>query len=503
MPEQVWIGLDLGTQGVRAVALTGDGDVLGREGSSFISRRRGSRHEQDPDRWWEAAAGCLQLLARRIPSGAVGGIAVASTSGTIVGLDAHGRPVSPGLMYDDARASSYWRQTVAAGPDLWPRLGYSPQPTWALTKICWLHENVADLRYVVHQADVVTRALVGGPVPTDSSTALKSGYDTQQSCWPVEVLDLLGLPLSLLPDVVGSGTVLGTVCAPAAALTGLPAGTPVIAGMTDGCAAQISSGAVAEGQWNSSLGTTLVLKGVSSQPARDPSGSVYSHLRPGGLWFTGGASSTGAGVLTRLFPGADLDELTASAAETTSFPACYPLAGRGERFPFLLPEATGFALLNRHVVSLSELVRRVGQVEAFGAVLSGVALVERLCLERMVSLGMSRPSAIRITGGGSTNTWWRQLRADVLGCRLEVPSLRGSAEGMAILASSVGSPLTQRAERMVRVVEDVEPMTTRQAGLTERFHELVDGLAARGWIDNDPALSRRRGTPHQEPWRTP
>ncbi|KPC84256.1 carbohydrate kinase, partial [Streptomyces sp. NRRL WC-3753] len=112
------------------------------------------------------------------------------------------------------------------------------------------------------------------------------------------------------------GTVLGTVCAAAAEATGLPEGTAIAAGMTDGCAAQIGAGALTPGAWNSVLGTTLVLKGVSPHLIRDPHGVVYCHRGPDGTWLPGGASSSGAGVLARHFTpenGDDLDALTAQA----------------------------------------------------------------------------------------------------------------------------------------------------------------------------------------------
>ena len=95
------------------------------------------------------------------------------------------------------------------------------------------------------------------------------------------------------------GTPLGGLDDEVAATTGLRAGTPVVAGMTDGCAAQIGAGAVAPGTWNAVLGTTLVLKGVTEDLLHDPTGTVYCHRGPqGGWWLPGGASSTGAGVPT-------------------------------------------------------------------------------------------------------------------------------------------------------------------------------------------------------------
>ena len=84
--------------------------------------------------------------------------------------------------------------------------------------------------------------------------------------------------------------------------------------MTDSCAAQISAGALEEGSWNSVIGTTLALKGVTPKLLRDPGGVVYCHRHPDGGWLPGGASSTGAGIIPEMFPDADLDDLNEGAA---------------------------------------------------------------------------------------------------------------------------------------------------------------------------------------------
>src|SRR5581483_4428230 len=131
-------------------------------------------------------------------------------------------------------------------------------------------------------ADYLAGRLTGGPVATDFSHALKTGYDLLGQDWPAAVLDQLGLPVAMLPEVVRPGTRLGSVAAAAAEHTGLVAGTPVLAGMTDGCAAQIAAGALTPGSWNSVLGTTLVLKGVTVERLADPGGAVYSHRHPDG-----------------------------------------------------------------------------------------------------------------------------------------------------------------------------------------------------------------------------
>ena len=286
------------------------------------------RHEQDPRDWWEAVAAASRAALAGVAPERVRGVATCATSGTIVLVDRDGEPLTPGLMYDDGRAGEQAE-----------RVGMSA--TWALPKLRWMLDEWPDRcagARLAHQADVVTRALTGHDVPSDSSHALKTGYDQEREAWPAD----LDLPDGLLAEVVRSGSRLGAVCARAADETGIPAGTPVIAGMTDGCAAQFAAGALRPGDWNSVLGTTLVLKGCSEQIVRDPGGVLYCHRAPDGAWLPGGASSSGAGVLAQRFGGRDLDELgrRAAAHDATSVLA-YPLVGRGERFPFAAADARG------------------------------------------------------------------------------------------------------------------------------------------------------------------
>jgi sugar (pentulose or hexulose) kinase len=279
MVDEIWIGLDLGTQSARALAASGTGDVLAAASRRLGGRRDGPTHEQDPAGWWEALSGACSEALARVDGRAVCGVACCSTSGTVLLVGADGRPAMPALMYDDARAADEARRVADAGAATWRTLGYRMQPTWGLPKLLWLldqGEAPAGAR-LAHQADVVNRRLAGTEVASDWSHALKSGYDLLAGAWPFAVLDELGIPASLMPAVAPPGSRIGEVCESAAAATGIPAGTPLLAGMTDGCAAQIAAGALGAGAWNSVLGTTLVLKGVTEELLCDPGGVVYSH----------------------------------------------------------------------------------------------------------------------------------------------------------------------------------------------------------------------------------
>jgi sugar (pentulose or hexulose) kinase len=479
-----WGGIDVGTQGVRVVLLGDDGRPVARGSAPLHSSRGpGRRHEQAPDAWWEAAVAALAQACAACDASDLAALAICSTSGTIALADRDGRAVTPGVMYDDDRGAPRVEQVVAAGGPLWEELGLRIQGSWALPKLVELlaqaRERGADperLR-LLHCADHLAAQLAGEPVATDASHALKSGYDALRERWPAEALAALDVPAAVLPPVVAPGTPIGTVCAAAAAQTGLPAGATIVAGMTDGCAGQIAAGALAPGRAVSVLGTTLVLKGVSERLLHDPHGAVYSHRAPGGRWLPGGASNVGAAALDRAFPGRDLAALdAAAAAHEPAGPLVYPLTARGERFPFHRPDAEGF-----------QLGEAAGEADLFAALLQGVAYVERIGVAALELLGAPVEGALALTGGATRSRYWCQLRADVLGRPVALPRDAEAAVGMALLAAAAGRSLEAIAAELLAAPETIDPRPDRAARFDARFGDFAEALLERGWLTPDLA----------------
>ncbi|MFC0039171.1 FGGY-family carbohydrate kinase [Actinomadura rayongensis] len=468
----VFLGVDVGTQGVRAVAVSRAGALAGHGAVPLTGSRDGPRHEQDPAAWWTASVEACRLALRSVPAGSVRAVAVDGTSGTILLTDRHGRPLTPALMYDDTRATAYVERVNEVGRAVWDSLGYRRMhAAWALPKLLWLLDRHPSGR-AAHPVDVVNRRLVGHAVPTDVNSALKTGAHTRDVRWPHEVLDALGVPASALPDLVRPGTVIGAVGAAGSAATGLPPGVPVVAGTTDGCAALLASGRVGAGSWNSALGTTLVLKGVTTDPVQDPSGIVYSHRGPDGGWLPGGASGAGGGVLARDFPGRDLAALDRRASlHEPARALAYPLTASGERFPFAAPSARGFVLGD------------FGPDDRYAALLQGVAYIERLCLDYLDLLGAPIDGALTFTGGATASPYWCSLRASILNRPVTLPTRPEPALGAAILAAWALSPthrLADVAAEMVRISATIDPHAPGRFDAT--YLQLVDELASRGWL---------------------
>ncbi|MGO2746985.1 FGGY-family carbohydrate kinase [Microbacterium sp.] len=495
MTESAWVGIDLGTQSVRAIVLDDDGRELAAASAPLHSSRVADRHEQDPQQWLVQAKKVLQKAVAELPPGYTPrAVAVSGTSGTLVPLDREtGSPRGPAVMYDDRRGAPHLERVAAAGAGLWQRLGYRMQASWGLPKLLELLDERADDGHSVigHQPDVVTSMLAGHRVASDLSSALKTGADLDSVSWPEGVLDSLGISLATVNALAASGSVIGEVGESGAAATGLPVGCLIVAGMTDGCAAQLSAGALTPGAWNSVLGTTLVLKGVSAQRHTDPTGAVYAHRAPfDGGWYPGGASNAGAGVISELLPGRDLAALTAAVDFFGEAPIAYPLRGRGERFPFVASDAVAL------------LPNDGDDVTMFSAILHGVAYVERLAFDLLAMTGYDLGGSIYVTGGGARNTAWTQLRADTLQSELNVPVQSEGAAGMAMLAAAGclahegaagADPLATVARRMAPASSLVEPRPQRREPLAEAYSGFIDNLAENGWLAPELCAAAREG----------
>ncbi|NKN31737.1 FGGY-family carbohydrate kinase [Marichromatium bheemlicum] len=421
-----FIGLDLGTSGCRAVAIDAAAAPLAEARSALPDSTRPApgRVEQHPEDWWQTLTEVLRTLVAALPDHRPAALAVAATSPTLLLADAAGDPLGPALMYDDQSAHQAGARIAARAPTNSVARG----PGSGLAKLLALHDRLAPTGpyWALHQADWVTARFTGTLATSDWHNALKLGHDPEQARWPEWVGALLP-PGVRLPQVLAPGAVIAPLAPAAAAATGLPPTTQVVAGTTDSTAAALAAGLARPGEALTSLGTTLVVKVVSPHRIEAPEHGVYSH-RYGAHWLVGGGSNSGAGVLRREFDDATLATLSARIdPEHDSGLDYYPLPGIGERFP--RPDPHLAPRLEPHPGD---------PVHRLHGLLEGIARIEAEGYARLAELGAPTPQKVLSIGGGARNPTWTRLRARLLGCSVLRAPHQEAALGAALLARGAG-----------------------------------------------------------------
>lgn len=495
----VVVGIDIGTTSAKAAAYDDAGrETAGAEIGYPLHEPQPGHAEQDPGTVVEVALD----VTRRAVDGArragldVAGLALSGAMHGLVGLDAHGQPVTPLLTWADTRAAAQAERLRADHPHLHGRTGTPPHPMSPLAKLLWLREREPETvrrsaRWCGIKELVVHR--LTGAWATDVSTASGTGLlDLRALSWDAEALALAGIDAAALCPLHACTHVL-----PLTADVGLPAGTPVVLGAGDGPLANVGVGAVRPGVAACSIGTSGALRLVVERPQVDPLGRTFCFALTPGRWVVGGAINNGGSVLRWAGaaltpdlgdePAAALLELAARAPAGSGGLLMLP-ALHGERAPHWSTVSRGA------YVGLTSAHRREHLVRA---------ALEGVCQQLALVLGAMRQAdyevrEIRATGGFARSPLWRQMLADVLGMPISVPAgHQGSAFGAALLgmtALGLVDDLDHAAD-LVRIadrVEPDEPAAATYAAMRPAFAALHDALT--------PAFRMLRDLP-REPGR--
>jgi xylulokinase len=409
-----YLGIDFGTSGVRGV-------VINHQACTQIEVKYPWANEDVSDlaTAWEKA---LFTVVRQIPEKLrrkIQAMAINGTSSTVLLSDAAGKPVDTPLLYNDARGAVALEQLRKIAPVHHNVLS----ATSSLAKLLWMMQQptFSKAKYFLHQADWLGFLLHGHLGISDYHNALKLGYDVEQLKYP-EWLQKLQLPIQL-PTVLPPGTPIGKLRPEIASEFNFPDNCLVCAGTTDSVAAFLASGAKSPGEAVTSLGSTLVVKLLSSTRVEDARYGIYSH-RLGNLWLTGGASNTGGAVLKQFFSQTELErfssEIDATKASELDY---YPLLQPGDRFPVndphLPPRLTP---------------RPDHPVEFLHGLLESIARIEAIGYELLQEMGADKLTRVYTAGGGAANPTWSAIRERHLKITVISSVNREAAYGTALLA---------------------------------------------------------------------
>ncbi|HEY7307067.1 MAG TPA: xylulokinase [Bryobacteraceae bacterium] len=473
-----WLGLDIGTGGSRALLV----DEAGRVRYSFIAAHQDMEMlrplwaEQHPDDWWRAAQIAIQGVLKQAGADgpAVRGVGLSGQMHGLVMLNTSNDVIRPALIWCDQRSQ---RQVdfinASMGTDRVLALIANPVLTgFTLPKLLWVRDHepqhFASLRHILLPKDYVRFRLTdefATDVSDASGTAL---FDVVNRRWSDEMVNRLTLDKRILPQALESSEVSGKVSAAAAKLTGLAAGTPVVAGAGDQAASAIGNGIVQTGELSCTVGTSGVVFAYLERPAYDPEGRVHTfcHAIPN-AWHVMGVTQ-GAGLSlqwfrNRLAPDTEYDDLTAEATLS-------PAGAHGLFWlPYLMGERTPHLDANARAswVGLTAKHQRADMVRS---ILEGVCYSLRDGLEIITALG-ARPSLVRLSGGGARSPFWHQLFADIFAARVTtLETQEGSAYGAALLSMVGTGEYSSAVELCQLAIKEVAVKEPQQQEV--EFHEI-------------------------------
>jgi xylulokinase len=474
---------DIGTTGNKATLYDREGNLVG---SAFYGYNTTYEHtgwaEQNPNDWWQAV--CIttkQLLAQARVRGDE--VACITFSGQMMGavpLDKEARPVRPAIIWADQRATVQAQRIgeKVSFADVYHITGHRLSAAYSLPKIMWIREHQPDLYRqtykFVHAKDAIAARLTGEFVTEPSDASGMNLYDLERHEWSAHLLDAGELDAKLLPKLVRSIDVIGTVLASVADEVGVPAGTPVVIGGGDGPCASVGAGSVKEGVAYNYVGSSSWIATATTKPLYDPEyrTMTFGHVVPGLVMPTGTMQAAGAAYQWMRDQLSPMEKQAAVALGVSPYAlmntvaAESPAGARGLVFlPYLMGERSPRWNPNARAAFIGLTIRHT-RADMVRAVLEGVAMNLCLILEAMRQQG-AQIEAMRAIGGGVKGQLWAQIMADFYGVPVQRLAVLDEATSMgAAVIGGVGVglyPDFSIAERMNPVTNTTLPSTQHRA----------------------------------------
>ncbi len=477
------IGTDIGTSGTKTVLFDLNGNAVASDTQEYpLYQPQNGWAEQDPEDWWKAVALSIKNVISKsgVSPSQINGVGLSGQMHGLVMLDKNDKVLRRSIIWCDQRTQKECDEiTSIVGKE--KLIGTTANPAltgFTASKLRWVMNNEPDLfakcAKIMLPKDYI-RYMLTGEFATEVSDASGMQFmDIKNRCWSKELLDILGVDISLLPRMHESYEVTGNVNKYASDLTGLCVGTPVVGGAGDQAACAVGNGIVKNGIVSSTIGTSGVVFAYSEKPAIDPHGRVHTfcHAVPG-AWHMMGVTQA-AGLSLKWFrdnfcaeeiaeakkqdidPYVIMDKMAENAGITAHDLIYLPYL-MGERTPHLDADCRGVFFGLSAIHTKSDMIR---------AILEGVCYSLTDCLDIIREMGVDT-SSVRVSGGGGKSPIWRQMQADMFDCNVQVlSSSEGGALGVALLAgvgTNVWSSVGEACEAVLSVKKTYAPITENTA----------------------------------------
>ena len=446
------IGCDVGSQGTNCALYSADGTLVASSYQTYdLSFPFPGAAEQDPDLWPAAVVAGVREVLEQVPEGpsVVKGLSFGSQLDGMVVCDEDARPLRPAMIWMDRRAE---KQAAAVAERMPPEtfyklVGANLDSSHAVFKALWVRDEEpeiwSDAAILMSPGTYVLREVAGAVAVDPSNASSLALLDPRTRRWSSEVLSVVDLSEQLLPEVVDATNPISTITASFAEATGLDPSTIVAVGCGDEMAATLGAGVFEPGEVCDVVGTAEPVCAASSEPREDPTMLVecHPHADPGAWLLENPGFVSGGNLRWWRDQFAPIER----GAEAEGLGDAYDLLSmEAERIP---PGAEGLVFLPCMQGAMAPEWNGAARGVFYGltlahsrahmtrAILEGSAFALRDILEAMVAAGLE-VNRLTIVGGGAKGPLWRQIKADVTGLPVRVPtSVETTATGAAILAS--------------------------------------------------------------------
>jgi len=477
---------DLGTSGNKATLFTTEGELVTSRTSPYPTEySHGNWAEQEPAQWWEAVCKSTKELLKSCGGG--GEIAAVALSGQMMGLtvvDRDGNVLRPSILYCDQRSEKQAAQLCERmdPKESYGITGHRISSVYVIEKLMWLRDNEPENYRKTHRTlcakDYINYRLTGRMATDYSDASGTNAFDLKTFKWSEKIVKEAGIDGEMLPEPLPSTTIIGTITAEAARATGLKEGTPVAAGGGDGSCAAVGVGSIKPTGAYNYIGSSSWFGYTTDTPFIDERmrTMTWAHCVPNLLHPTGSVQTAGASYRwlrntlcrheieeAKKRGVDDYDLLNEAAAES-------PVGANGVLFlPYMLGERSPHWNPNARGV-FAGMNLGTSRGDMYRAVMEGITMN----LTTIVEIFRARVpiEEVRVIGGCARSELWRQMMADMYGCRVD--KLRHLEEatsmGAAVIAGG-GAGVFENFDVVERFIE-VDETATPDAARRKRYQQI-------------------------------
>lgn len=470
----IFIGLDIGSTAVKAMALDQSGQILARGKCAYPTATDGACSTQKAEDWWQSSVSAVRQVAETLGARAheVTALSTSAQGGSMLALDENYVPLTDALTWMDRRAQGESDEmSELFGTRIYRKCGWRSAASDCSAKLVWLRRNEPEIfkrsAHFMTTEEYVNFRLCGENVTDPTGAGIMRLYNINDGAWDAEMLEYTGIKENQLPRVASCGELIGTLTPEAAESMGLSSDVRVYCGAHDQYCASLGSGAVNPGDILLATGTAWVIFGVTDKLCFND-----RFIAPGIHPIDGrfGAMATLSGV------GAAVDNHARSmGTELREVDKVAATRRDGAKALLCCPCPPGRTFLRHRDECCEKTFGRLGSHDEYDvalAMMEGAAFEVKLVIDSFRAAGMVGRGSLIMSGGAARSELWRGIVENVVGAELLLPVEADTpALGAAMIAAVYSGGFDSFADCAAKFVKYLPSTSTVNASMREFYAE--------------------------------